>query len=52
MDATSTFILVRFGMSAILAAGGIACIYFGYRLFRDGSGIAKAIEKIDWKSRI
>jgi hypothetical protein len=51
MDATSTFILVRFGMSAILAAGGIACIYFGYRLFRDGSGIAKAIEKIDWKSK-
>lgn len=50
MDATSTFILVRFGLSAILGAGGIACIYFGYRLFRDGSGVAKAIDKIDWKS--
>ena len=50
MEVTTSFIVVRFVMSALLAAGGIACIVFGYRLFRDGTGIAKAIDKIDWKS--
>ena len=47
----NTFIVFRFLMSALLAAGGIACIVFGYRLFRDGTGIVRAIDKIDWKSK-
>ena len=50
MDPTNSFILVRFAMSTLLGLGGIACIFFGYRLFRDGSGLARAIDKFDWKS--
>jgi hypothetical protein len=50
MDPTNSFILVRLALSALLGLGGIACIVFGYRLFRDGTGLAKAIEKIDWKT--
>lgn len=50
MDPTNSFILVRFAMSALLGLGGIACIIFGYRLFRDGTGLAKAVDKFDWKS--
>jgi hypothetical protein len=50
MDPTNSFILVRFAMSTLLGLGGIACIVFGYRLFRDGTGLARAIDKFDWKS--
>jgi hypothetical protein len=37
-------------MSVLLALGGIACIDFGHRLFRDGSGLANAMDKIEWTS--
>jgi hypothetical protein len=50
MEIAGSFVIFRFLISAVLAAGGIACIYFGYCLFRDGSGVAKAIDKFDLKS--
>src|SRR5258705_2265854 len=50
MEIAGNFVIFRFLISALLAAGGIACIYFGYCLFRDGAGVAKAVEKFDLKS--
>ena len=46
----SQFAMYRFGLSAILAFGGIVCIFCGYRLFMNGAGLAKAIEKFDFKN--
>jgi len=34
----------------MLVLGGIAAIYFGYRLFSSGAGLAKAVDKIDFKN--
>jgi hypothetical protein len=34
----------------MLVLGGIAAIYFGYRLFASGAGLAKAIDKLDFKN--
>ena len=41
----------RFVLSLVLAAGGIACIWYGYRLFADGAGQARSVEKISLKNR-
>ena len=50
MDPTNSFIFVRFAMTTLLGLGGISCIIYGYRLFRDGTGLAKAVDKFDLKT--
>jgi hypothetical protein len=40
----------RFGIAALLIGGGIAAIFWGYRLFLHGSGLSKGIDKLDFKS--
>jgi hypothetical protein len=40
----------RFGIAALLIAGGIAAIFWGYQLFLHGSGLSKGIDKLDFKS--
>ena len=36
----------RFGISILLAAGGIVYIFFGYRLFSEGAGLYKSLNKL------
>ncbi|MFZ5733173.1 MAG: hypothetical protein ACOY4O_10580 [Pseudomonadota bacterium] len=50
MTSADYVIFSRVGLSLILAFGGIAAIFWGYRLFANGSGIAKAVDKFDFKS--
>ena len=50
-DVASNFAMYRFVLSAILATGGIACIYFGYRLFSSGSGLSRGLDKFSLKNR-
>lgn len=45
-----TFATYRFILSLGLVIGGIAAIWFGYRLFANGAGTARAIDKFDFKS--
>jgi len=40
----------RFGIAALLVGGGVAAIFWGYRLFLHGSGLSKGIDKLDFKS--
>jgi hypothetical protein len=40
----------RFGIAAMLIIGGIAAIFWGYRLFLHGAGLSKGIDKLDLKS--
>ncbi|MDE5466266.1 hypothetical protein [Bradyrhizobium sp. CSS354] len=40
----------RFGIAALLIAGGVAAIFWGDRLFLHGSGLSKGIDKLDLKS--
>jgi hypothetical protein len=40
----------RFAIAALLIVGGIAAIFWGYRLFLHGSGLSKGIDKLDFKS--
>lgn len=40
----------RFAIAALLVAGGVAAIFWGYRLFLHGSGLSKGIDKLDFKS--
>jgi hypothetical protein len=40
----------RFGIAAMLIVGGIAAIFWGYRLFLHGSGLSKGIDKLDLKT--
>jgi hypothetical protein len=40
----------RFAIAALLIGGGIAAIFWGYRLFLHGSGLSKGIDKLDFKS--
>ena len=40
----------RFVIAALLIAGGIAAIFWGYQLFLHGSGLSKGIDKLDLKS--
>ena len=42
--------IFRFAISCLLAAIGLAAIYFGYRLFADGAGIAKGVKRFDLKT--
>jgi hypothetical protein len=44
------FALFRFILSFGLVIGGIAAIWCGYRLFADGVGTARAVDKFDFKS--
>jgi|SRR3984893_13445751 len=44
------FAVGRMLFSALLAAGGIAAIWFGYRLFLQGSGLHKGLDKLDFRS--
>jgi hypothetical protein len=39
------FASYRFGISILLALGGIICIIFGYRLFNQGAGLYKSINR-------
>lgn len=50
MTSADYVIFSRVGLSLVLALGGIAAIFWGYRLFANGSGIAKAVDKFDFKS--
>ena len=42
----------RFAIAALLIVGGISAIFLGYRLFLQGSGISKGLDKLnlqaDW----
>ena len=40
----------RFTIAALLIVGGIAAIFWGYRLFLHGAGLSKGIDKLDFKS--
>jgi hypothetical protein len=42
----ATFASYRFGISILLAVGGIICIFFGYRLFSQGAGLYKSLNKL------
>jgi hypothetical protein len=44
------FAVGRMLFSALLAAGGIAAIWFGYKLFLQGSGLHKGVDKLDFKA--
>jgi hypothetical protein len=48
----NVFAIGRFVLVALLAAGGISAIFWGYRLFLHGSGLSKGIDKLnlqaDW----
>ena len=46
----NTFAVGRMLFSALLALGGIAAIWFGYDLFLRGSGLAKGLDKLDFKA--
>lgn len=49
MTSADYVIFSRVGLSLVLALGGIAAIFWGYRLFASGSGIARAVDKFDLK---
>jgi hypothetical protein len=44
------FAIGRMLCSGLLAVGGIAAIWFGYRLFLQGSGLHKGVDKLDFKA--
>jgi hypothetical protein len=46
----NVFAVGRMLFSALLAAGGIAAIWFGYRLFLQGAGLHRGVDKFDLKS--
>lgn len=52
MTSADYVIFSRVGLSLILALGGIAAIFWGYRLFANGSGIARAVDKFDLNSDV
>jgi hypothetical protein len=41
------FAVGRMLFSALLAAGGIVAIWFGYKLFLQGSGLHKGVDKLE-----
>jgi hypothetical protein len=46
----NAFAYGRFAIAALLVFGGIAAIYWGYRLFLHGAGLSRAIDQLDFKS--